>query len=307
MAEADVKQHYVTRLGLKVKRLQPAIGAEISGVDLRQALSPDLIQELREVLLAHGVIGFRDQDITREQMIRLGRAFGELVVDHGDTREYPEIQTIRSSAGAKDQSASRWHSDGCYMEIPPAFTMLKAVQAGGLGGDTSFSSAVAAYEGLSDEMKARIANLRYISDMAFMLRRAGKRTQAFGTDEKWRALAEKYPAVEQPVVRVHPETGKPALYVNSAQSFGIVGMEPAEAQELLRTLFDEFKRPEYQVRWHWEPNSLVVWDNRAVQHYGVPNQQYDRVMDRLTVIGARPYGLDGRETSFHKGEAQLVG
>src|SRR5205823_5319352 len=157
----------------------------------------------------------------------------------------------RALAGRKDQSASRWHSDGCYMAVPPAFTILKAVDVKPFGGDTCFSSGVAAYEGLSADMKTRVAKLRYVSDMTLMLRRAGDRSLAFGSEAKWRELENQYPPVEQPVVRVHPETGKPVLYVNDAHSFSIVGMAEAEGRELLRTLTDEFKRPEYQVRWSW--------------------------------------------------------
>ena len=240
--------------------------------------------------MAHGMIGLRNQHITQERHIELGEAFGEVVRDHGDpTRS--EIQTIKAAAGAKDQSASRWHSDGCYMATPPAFTILRSVDVTPFGGDTCFSSAVAAYEGLSEEMKERIADLRYTADMTYMLRRAGQRTLAFGSEEKWRTLEKKYPMVEQPVVRVHPETGKPVLYVNDAQSIDIVGMEQAEGRELLRTLTDEFRRPEYQARWSWENDAIVIWDNRAVQHYGVPDQQFDRRMERITVIGTRPIGL----------------
>ena len=281
---------YSTPGGLTVRRLQPAVGAEIIGADLGGDLTPGLVQELRAVLLAHGMIGLRNQHITQERHIELGEAFGEVVSDHGDPTR-PEIQTIKAAGGAKDQSASRWHSDGCYMATPPAFTILKSVDVTPFGGDTCFSSAVAAYEGLAEEMKTRIASLRYTADMTYMLRRAGTRTLAFGSDEKWRALEKKYPMVEQPVVRVHPETGQPVLYVNDAQSIDIVGMEQAEGRELLHTLTDEFKRPEYQARWSWENHAIVIWDNRAVQHYGVPDQQFDRRMERITVVGTRPQGL----------------
>lgn len=288
MTEILSRKVYETPGGLTVRRIQPAIGAEISGVDLAAGLAPSVYREVRDALLAHGVIFFRNQKMTYEQHVALGEQFGDLVRDGSDPQR-PEIVPVKVPAGAKDQSASRWHSDGCFMATPPSISILRAIDVKPFGGDTAFSSGVAAYEGLSDEMKSRIADLRYTAEMAYMLRRAGTlKTLTFGSEEKWRELEKKYPKVDHPVVRRHPETGQPVLYCNEGQSIDILGMENEEGRELLRTLTDEFKRPEYQVRWTWENDSVAIWDNRAVQHYGVPDQQYDRYLERVTVLGARP-------------------
>jgi taurine dioxygenase len=222
----------------------------------------------------------------------LGEQFGELVRDGADQAR-PEITPVRSKAGAnRDQGGTRWHTDGCYSAVPPTFSILRAIDVKPFGGDTCFSSAVAAYAGLSDEMKARIAPLRYTAELAYVLRRNASKTQGFGRDEKWRELEKKYPMITQPVVRVHPETGAPVLFVNDGYSIDIVGMEGPEGRALLRTLNDEFNRPEYQVRWSWENDSVAMWDNRAVQHYGVPDPQYDRYLERVTVVGAPSIGLE---------------
>lgn len=287
---------YETPLGLQVRRLQPAIGAEISGVDLRTGVTPALIAELRAALLAHGVIFLRRQDITYEQHVALGEAFGDLIREGADPAR-PEVTVVTASAGATDQSASQWHSDGTYMAVPPSISILRGIQVRPFGGDTCFSSATAAYQGLSEEMKTRIADLRYVADMKRAMMRDGKPKLAFASEARWREVQEKYPAVEQPVVRVHPETGQPLLYVNEAHSVEIVGMEEAEGRALIRTLNEEFKRPEYQVRWSWENHSIAIWDNRAVQHYGVPDQQYDRYLERVTIRGTRPFGLREWETA----------
>jgi taurine dioxygenase len=292
MAYTPPDEEYSTPQGLTVRRLQPAIGALISGADLRRPLSQPVFQDVKSALLAHGVIFFRDQDISYERHVALGEMFGELVRDHGSNPERPEILPVKSAAGAKDQSQDRWHSDGCYMAIPPAVSILRAIQAHSFGGDTCFASGVAAYAGLSDEMKARIADLRFESDMAQLLRRGAKRALAVGAEEMWRELERKYPAVDHPVVRAHPETGQPVLFISENQATGIVGMEKAEGRELIRTLADEIKRPEYQLRWNWRPHSIAIWDNRAVQHYAVPDPQLDRYMERVTVVsGGRPLGL----------------
>lgn len=291
MAEPLSLKVYQTPAGLTVTRVQPAIGAQVSGVRLAEELSPEVFADLRAALLAHGVLFFRDQEMTYERHVALGKRFGDLVLDGTDPTR-PEIVPVKVPAGAKDKSASRWHSDGTYMAVPPAISILRAIDVKPFGGDTGFASGVAAYEGLSDEMKARIADLRFTSEMAWMLRRAGKdKTLSFGSEETWRALELKYPRVEHPVVRVHPETGQPVLYINEGQGIDIVGMEDAEGRELMRSLTDQFKRPEYQVRWSWENHSIAIWDNRAVQHYGVPDPQYDRYLERVTVMGAPPLSL----------------
>jgi alpha-ketoglutarate-dependent taurine dioxygenase len=260
--------------------LQPAIGAVVEDVDLTRPLNAATEQMLRDALLRHGVIFVRAQPVDESQFIALGEVFGK-VAGHDDDPDRPRVGYQMSTGGAKDQAANVWHSDGCYLPVPPALTILRAVKASPFGGDTCFSSAAAAYEGLSDETKARIAGLRYRSSFAFIIGRYPRFTDRKKLEEAARAM----PEVEQPVVRVHPETGVRVLYVNDSQTIDIVGLAPDESAALLRNLTDEIKRPEYQVRWKWSDGDIAIWDNRAVQHYGVPDQMGDRHMQRISVIG----------------------
>lgn len=137
---------------------------------------------------------------------------------------------------------------------------------------------MAAYDGLSDEMKRRIKSLRYRSSFSFIVSRYVR----FGDPKAMQERASHYPEVEQPVVRIHPDTGQSVLYVNDSQTIDIIGLDKDESAALLRDLTDEFKRPEYQVRWKWSDGDIAVWDNRAVQHYGVPNQTGERIMSRIS-------------------------
>lgn len=270
---------YQTPSEVTVKIMQPDIGAELSGIDLSQPLYPNVASDIKTALLRHGVIFFRNQKLDYDKHLGLAKVFGTPITD-GPDPERPEVIPVKGDGGAKDQSANRWHSDLCYQPSPPSVSILRSIMIPRLGGDTCFSSAVAAYDGLSDDMKERIAGLRYQTDIAFATRRA-----VLSSPERYKALREKYPPCDHAVVTVHPETGRKTLFVNEAYTMGIVGMEGEEEAALIKELSDEFKRPEYQVRWKWTPDALAIWDNRAVQHYAVANQAGDRYLERITVEG----------------------
>lgn len=272
-------EYYSTPTGMTVKIMQPCIGAEISGIDLSKPIADAQGKDIKDALLKHGVIFFRDQPLDYERHVALAKFFGTPIKD-GPFEDRPEVIPVKGDGGAKDQSANRWHSDLCYQPSPPSVSILRSIKVPKLGGDTCWSSAVAAYDGLSEEMQARIADLRYETDIAFATRRA-----VLSSPERYQALREKYPPCDHAVVTVQPETGEKTLFVNEAYTMGIVGMEGPEETALIRELSDEFKRPEYQVRWKWTPNAIAIWDNRAVQHYAVANQAGDRYLERITVEG----------------------
>ena len=167
--------------------------------------------------------------------------------------------------------------------IPARF--LKAINKEGMG-DTLFADMYAAYEGLKDEVKARIDGAVAVHDFTHF--RAGMRRRG-ATEEQIHAFNEKYPTVEHPVVRTHPETGRKCIYVNAAFTLNIVDLEKAESDALLAHLYAQAAVPEYQCRFRWEPNSIAFWDNRASQHYAVSDYfPAVRKMERVTVIGDRP-------------------
>ncbi|ATE65984.1 TauD/TfdA dioxygenase family protein [Rhizorhabdus dicambivorans] len=275
----DYAETYRTPTGMTVKILEPEIGAELSGVDLSQPLRTDTGNDIRAALLRHGVVFFRNQRLDYERHVELASFFGNVIRD-GQDQSRPEIFMVKGAGGARDQSANRWHSDACYQAIPPSVSLLRSITVPRLGGDTCFASAVAAYNGLSDEMKERIGHLRYNTDILYATRRS-----VHASPERYAEMRLKYPPCDHPVVRIHPETGERTLFVNEAYSMGIVGMEQEAAMALIRELSDEFRRPEYQVRFKWTPDALAIWDNRLVQHYAVANQAGDRYLERITVEG----------------------
>jgi taurine dioxygenase len=267
--------------------LQPSLGAGISGVDLSRPLSEPLRDALRAALLQYRVLFFRDQELTREQHIAFGRAFGELevhpVFSHPD---HPEILPLIAQdfiGKYRATTDSNWHADTTFRPEPSAASILRALVSPSLGGDTVFANAVAAYESLPDDLKERIDGLTAVHDSSVFL-------QFIDSEEKKEALRAEYPEVVHHVVRVHPETGEKVLYVNSVFTRRIEGVEPAEGEALLRRLLDQVKRPEFQVRWRWRPHSIAFWDNRATQHYAVPDYGEPRHMERVTIVGDRPHG-----------------
>ncbi|HLG89774.1 MAG TPA: TauD/TfdA family dioxygenase [Alphaproteobacteria bacterium] len=269
--------------GLVAVPLQPAIGAEVHGVDLR-APSVEQIAMLRMALLRYKVIFFRDQDITREQHLAFGRAFGALEVhplaSHPD---FPELLPLISTGKASAQ-ADFWHTDTTFRAEPSAASILRARTVPPLGGDTLWCNMVAVYEGLDAETRRLLDRSQAVHEAI----------QAFGrhlTDpQKRKALTDNFPPQIHPAVRVHPETGERALYVNSGFTTRILGLSETESESLLAILYDEVKRPEYQVRFRWAPHSIAFWDNRATQHYAVPDYEGQREMERVTIVGDRPVG-----------------
>lgn len=279
---------------IEITPVQPMIGAWVSGVDLARATDEECAA-IRAALLRYKVIFFRQQSLDRDAHVAFGRKFGELEVHplavHPD---YPELLPITSDGGLRDgmtaPAADFWHSDTTFRELPSAASILQAHQLPALGGDTLWCNTVAVYNGLDDELKERIDGLNAIHNGAgsYAFRRIMK------DEEKRHAFLEKYPPQAHPVVRVHPETGERLVYVNSGFTTHIVDMDEAESDALLARLYDEVKRPEYQVRLRWEPGTIAFWDNRSTQHYGVADYVGKRHLERVTVIGDKPFGIAER-------------
>lgn len=274
--------------GLTVTRMQPALGAVVSGVDLGVPLGEAQGAGLRQALFAHGVIVLRGQQhIGFAEHLALARVFGTPICD-GPDADRPQITPVRGKAGSREGTASSWHADGQYSPAPPSVSILRAIEPCSFGGDTCWSSGVAAYAGLPDTLKRQIEPLRFSSSLAA---RIPKGYGHFGSADKWEELNRKYPPVTQPVIVVHPVTGARALYANSTWALGIVGMVEAEGKALIDRLSLEFTRPEYQARWQWEAGAIAIWDNRLVHHYGVPDQTGDRYLERITVEGGPMIGI----------------
>jgi taurine dioxygenase len=262
--------------------LSPAIGAELIGADLA-APSDTLIEEVRAALLQYQVVFFRDQDITRAQHIAFARAFGELEIHPATPKDQPDREVLRIVHGPNSRGMENaWHSDVTWREQPSLGSILRAIELPGVGGDTLFSNMVMAYEDLDEALKTRLCEMTAVHDIARVFaKRLGKDAAS---------LHEKFPLMEHPVVRTHPETGKRLIYVNTAFTDHIKGMDRDESDTLLKFLYSRAAIPEYQCRFRWAPGSIAFWDNRACQHYAAsdyfPNT---RIMERVTIAGDRPY------------------
>jgi taurine dioxygenase len=272
---------------LEILPMTPTIGAEVRGIDLAQPLDASTVSHLRAALLDWKVLFFRDQPITTEQHLDFARNFGDLEVHPFAPHkpDYPEVLAITHDKDSRGRE-NTWHSDVTWREKPSLGSILRAVEVPPVGGDTLFADMYAAYEGLSDEVKARIEGRVAVHDFAHF--RVGMRKRGRSEDEI-EAFNQAYPMVEHPVARTHPETGHKAIYVNAAFTQHIVGLEPDESATLLRHLYAQAAIPEHQCRFRWETNSIAFWDNRASQHYAASDYwPAVRRMERVTVIGDRP-------------------
>jgi taurine dioxygenase len=273
---------------LTLAPLTPTIGAEVSGVDLSQPIDAAARGALRQALLDWKVLFFRDQEISTEQHLAFARNFGDLEVHPFAPSKpgYPEVLAITHDRERPGRE-NTWHSDVTWRIEPSLGSVLRAVEVPPVGGDTLFADMYAAYEGLTDAVKAEIEGAVAIHDFAHF--RVGMRRQG-KSEAEIEAFNTAYPMVEHPVVRTHPETGRKALYVNAAFTQSIVGLDKAASDALLKHLYAQAAIPEYECRFRWEAHSVAFWDNRASQHYAASDYwPAVRRMERVTVIGDRPY------------------
>ena len=263
------------------------IGAEVKGVDLRAALSEEEVAVIRQALLDHFVLFFRDQDINPDQQVAFAEHFGKLSIPpispKSGTR--PEVM-ILDQTSPKEQGGDNWHSDNTFMAEPPMGSILKATQLPEVGGDTCFASAYAAFEALSPPIQKMVSRLTAVHDITKPLRTA---ISAGVENFDLEALSKQWPAVEHPVVRTHPVTGRKALYVNGNSTVALKGLTQAEGDLLLPFLCDHIRSPEFQCRFRWDVNSIAFWDNRSAQHFAVADYGERRVMHRVTLAGDKPF------------------
>ncbi len=267
---------------IRVEPLTGSIGAEIANVDLRE-LDDELIAEMQDAWLAHKVLFFRDQHLSQVGHVAYGRALGELEIHpfapHVDG--HPEILVLESTA-ENFYAAETWHSDVTFRECPPLGSILMGRIVPPYGGDTCFANMELAYERLPDDVKEQIEGRYAIHSYV----------KAFGrhmSERKRATAAEQCPDQKHPIVRTHPVTGRKSLYINQIFTLTIDGMTSVESRPLRQRLYDEAKRPEYQCRFRWRPESIAQWDNRCTQHYAVPDHGgLHRRMERVTLIGDRP-------------------
>lgn len=278
------------RDAITVKPIAGALGAEISGVDLAKDLSEDLVATLRRAWLEHLVIFFREQDLSPAQFLAFARRFGA-PIEYPFVKgldEFPEIIPVLKLEQERVNFGGIWHSDTTYLEVPPMASLLVAREVPEAGGDTLFANMYLAYETLSDGMKRLLDGLRAINSSA---NADVSRTREDRIKDSARAGAHEEYVAAHPVVRVHPETGRRALYVNVAHTVRFEGMTREESAPILDYLYRHQVRPEFTCRLHWRPGSLALWDNRCVQHNAINDYQgHRRLLHRITLAGDTPKG-----------------
>ena len=276
-----------TRFG--IVPLSPTIGAEITGLSFAEPIDDETFRQLHRALLEWKVIFVRQANLTPEQHHALGARWGELethpfikLVTSHQSDEKPKVVRFEKGEGVTGYE-NVWHSDVTWRETPSLGSLLHAIEVPDVGGDTLFADMAAAYDCLDDDVKERIDGLVAVHDWWDNFGRGMKAEQRD-------ALRPDFPAVEHPVVRTHPETGRKTLYVNAAFTQHIVGMDREESDQLLELLYRQAAYPEYQCRWRWTAGALAFWDNRATQHYASSDYwPKRRVMERITVVGDRPF------------------
>jgi taurine dioxygenase len=279
-----------------------ALGADIDGVDLA-SLDDAGLADIKRAFADYLVLQFHDQKLTPEQHVILTKRFGPTsrspYIKHMD--EHPDIIAVLKEADEAKISTfgNAWHSDFSFLEEPPLGSLLYAREVPSHGGDTLFANMYLAYEALSDGMKRMLDPLNAIH--------TGKPYGVGGVSaelkvsrsigiERNRAEADR--EVAHPIVRLHPVTGRKALFVNSIYTTRIEGMTVEESRPLLDFLFDHAIRPEFTCRLRWRTHDLALWDNRCAMHYAV--NDYDgqrRLMHRTTVAGERPMGVADERSS----------
>lgn len=284
-------------MAIEVTPLSDVMAAEITGVDVT-ALGDDDFRAIHRAHLDYGVIVLRDQHMTPEQHIDFSRRFGELdyqVLDQCALPDHREILVLSNKVvdgnplGLPD-GGRRWHTDMSYNEKPPLGSLLYGMEVPPEGGDTKFANMYAAYDALTDDIKARIAGLRGIHDY----KRHYKKAKANSGDTRATLREDQVESLTggiHPLVRTHPETGRKALYVDEGHTVGIEGMADGEALPLIRMLYEHSIQPQFVYSNAWRQFDLVFWDNRCVMHQAQPYDQekYVRHMHRTTVQGDRPY------------------
>ena len=285
---------------LKVRRLSYALGAEVLDVDTGKPMSESTFGEIHRAFLDNGILLCRDQKVTREQHIDFSRRFGEL--DRHDSLprdrhpQYPELLMVTNEPkpdgkpGDGKYTGHLWHSDMSFTPVPSLGSLLRAIKIPPVGGDTMFANMTAAYDALSDRMKTLIADLDGIH--------VGKRKIVDLTKEREEESKRLNPPIAQPIVRVHPETGRRALYIGEKVEC-FVGMTREESKPIIDFLVKHATQPRFTYRHSWRQNDIVIWDNRCTMHAALGDYEDSeaRHMERTTVMGT-PSGYVIQDHAF---------
>jgi len=294
----------ITETKLEFTKLGSRIGAEIRGLDLSADLSEAIIAQIREALNEHKALVFREANVLDDDaQVRFASHFGPLTNAHPTVASVdgkPAVLPVDSENG----SANNWHTDVTFVVNPPQASTLRSITLPAYGGETLIASSAGAYQDLPDELRNFADTLWAIhtNDYDYSV---PKNLEHANAEERRKEFTRIHFETAHPVVRVHPLTGERGLFIGGfAQRLRIVGLSNTESKDILRLLQAYITRPENVVRVNWEPNQLVLFDNRITQHYAPDN--YDgqpRQLNRVTVAGDIPVGVDGRPSAAIKGDS----
>jgi taurine dioxygenase len=269
----------------------PGVGAEITGIDLKNLTEAEF-DAIRQAYADHGVIFFRDQDLTEDDHIAFAERWAPINVNRffAAHPDYPQIAMVAKEKEQKDNIGGGWHTDHSYDVEPAMGSILVARVLPESGGDTMFASMYRAYETLDEATRKEIENLRAVHSAKHVFGSGEntyyKTTDAGGNRIGNAAAADVLTDVTHPVVITHPLSGKKALYVNPAFTVGIAGMDEEAAKELLTRLFAHAMDKGNAYRFQWQPGSVAFWDNRSTWHWALNDYHgHRRIMHRITLDG----------------------
>ena len=268
---------------MKVIQLTPSIGATISEISLNKDLNSETIEQIYSALIKHQVIFFRGQDISPDTHLKLAESLGEIDPGHP---VYPHVEGYQSIVLLKNDVNNRpdtndWHKDLTFKSNPPFASILHGVKVPKVGGDTLWASMSAAYDELPNGWKEHLEGLEAIHDMGTFRNDFYKEG---GIDSVNSALKKVGSAVHK-IIETHPISGLKYLNVNQSFTRNIINESQGPSDHILQFLYQHISKPEFQVRFHWEDNSIAIWDNRITQHYAVCDYLPElRHMQRVTVI-----------------------
>lgn len=278
------------------RRLTPALGCEITGLDLNQPVyREDMDALLKTWVEADGLLVLRNQQINEETHVKLARCFGPVFGDRGrpplvlnnDPMNHPQWPQILRVSNRLDFSNRRkigtyWHSDFSYLPEPASASLLLALEIPSCGGDTMFASTAAAFDALSAPMQRFLTGFKVLHRFDV----PGMMSSEAGTPSQLTDRVQNF----HPLVRRHPNSGRLCLFANAAYAAEIEGLTRSESDALLAFLVGHMDQPQFIYRHRWEPHDLVIWDNRCLNHYAVPNHAKDEIrhLHRVTAIGEKP-------------------
>lgn len=276
---------------IEVMPIAGALGAEIGGVNVAEDLDDAVIREIRQALLDHGVIFFREQNLSRERHKAFTRRFGEIFIhpNYNGVTADPEIVDIQREPGDKKIVGEDWHTDTTMVAEPPMGAILYGIEVPPYGGDTLFANQYLAYETLSPGLQRTVDGLKAVhTDRMVAGPQAGMnayRSTKVREDADWRETISMHP-----VVRTHPETGRKLLFVNRSYTVGFEGWTEAESRPLLEYLLEHGHRPEFTCRFRWANGSIAFWDNRCTKHLAIHDAgPFRRIMRRTQICGDAVY------------------